>query len=197
MKIGVLTLQGDFRKHMDMIHASGADSLPVRSAKDLGKISGLIMPGGESTTIGKLLCRFELDSPLKKMIRSGFPVFGTCAGTILLAADIEASNQYRLDVLPVKVARNAYGRQIESFESDIFIPVLGEELIRCIFIRAPIIKKVYDDDTEILGTFEGTPVFLRYRNILSATFHPELTDDLRIHRYFINMCEQSNSKFAI
>ncbi|MFP4384210.1 MAG: pyridoxal 5'-phosphate synthase glutaminase subunit PdxT [Spirochaetia bacterium] len=196
MKIGVLTLQGDFRKHMDMIRASGASPAAVRDSAELEGVSGLIIPGGESTTIGKLLCRFGLSEPLEQKINSGFPVFGTCAGTIILSREIESSSQYRIGVLPVKVSRNAYGRQIESFETDISMPVLGEEPVRSVFIRAPIIKAILDPEVEVLGEFEGNPVFIRYRNILSATFHPELTDDLRIHSYFLSLCRNLKAQVA-
>jgi 5'-phosphate synthase pdxT subunit len=173
---------------MDMIHASGASPVAVRDKTELDSVSGLIIPGGESTTIGKLLCRFGLSDPLERKIGAGFPVFGTCAGTIILAQEIESSSQYRIGVLPVKVSRNAYGRQIESFETDISMSAIGEEPVRSVFIRAPVIREVLNPKVEILGEFEGNPVFIRYGNILSATFHPELTNDLRIHSYFLSLC---------
>lgn len=186
--IGVLALQGDYAKHVEMVSAAGALGREVREAGDLEKIDGLIIPGGESTTIGKLLVRFGMLEPIRIFAASGGPVFGTCAGTILLAKNIEGSDQVRLGLLDIEVRRNAYGRQIESFEADIPVPMLGEIPLLGVFIRAPIISKI-DGRVDVLAVFDGTPVFVRQGNIISTTFHPELTGDPRAHKYFLSLVE--------
>jgi 5'-phosphate synthase pdxT subunit len=181
--IGVLSIQGDVEKHIAMLNKIGARSLPVKYEEELARVDALIMPGGESTTIGKLLLRFNLFDPIKQRIMEGMPVYGTCAGMILLARRITGFDQPRFDLLDITVARNAYGPQIESFEADLDIPLLGEMPVRAVFIRAPIIEEVAEE-VEVLAAFEGSPVFIRQGNILASSFHPELTDDERIHRYF-------------
>jgi 5'-phosphate synthase pdxT subunit len=183
-KIGVLALQGDFDKHIRVFNAIGADSFPVRTEEEVALCEALVIPGGESTTIGKLLDSFSLVTPLRERIVSGLPVFSTCAGTILLAQEICNSNQIRLSVLEIEIERNAYGRQVESFEADIAVPVLGEEPVKGVFIRAPIIKNV-GAEVEILSRYEDKPVIVKKGNILAVTFHPELTSDYRLQRYFV------------
>lgn len=182
--IGILTLQGDFARHFDAVEQAGGKAVPVRSRRQLETIDGLIIPGGESTTIGKLLNIFEIAEPLRKMIRDGFPVFGTCAGLILLADTISGSDQPRLGGLDITVRRNAYGRQKESFEADISVPILGEPALRGVFIRAPKIITI-GADVEILAEFGDAPVFIRQGSILGMSFHPELTGDVRAHSLFI------------
>jgi pyridoxal 5'-phosphate synthase pdxT subunit len=182
--IGVLALQGDFEKHLDALSALKAKCIPVRSAEELQKIDGIILPGGESTTIGMLLDRFAMLDPLREMIRKGLPVFATCAGMILLAKEIEGSSQPHLGVMDISIQRNAYGPQIESFETDIHVPLLGDDPVKGVFIRAPITTR-FGEKVSILATFEGKPVLIRESNMLAAAFHPELAGELRIHRYFM------------
>ena len=181
--IGVLALQGDVEKHLAIIKKSGARAIPVRTAEEIKSIKGLIIPGGESTTIGMLLKRFKLFDILKQRIIHGLPVFGTCAGLILLAKKLINNTQTHLGCLDITVLRNAYGPQIESFEVDLNIPSLGEKPFQGVFIRAPIIKK-NEKTVEILAEYETNPVLIRQKNILASTFHPELTKDIRIHEYF-------------
>ncbi|MDR1933524.1 MAG: pyridoxal 5'-phosphate synthase glutaminase subunit PdxT [Spirochaetales bacterium] len=187
-KIGVLALQGDFSKHMKTLTAAGACGVEVRESSDIEKIDGLILPGGESTTIGKLLERYRMIEPLKQFAAAGKPIYGTCAGGILLAKNIEKYNQVKLDLLDITIARNAYGRQIESFEADIPAPSLGELPLRGVFIRAPVITRM-GKGVELIAQFGGSPVFIRQGNIIVTTFHPELTDDLRVHRFFLSLAQ--------
>ena len=184
--VGILALQGDYDKHRASIESIDGSVRYVRTAEDLAASDSLIIPGGESTTIGRLLVSFSLREPLRERIAAGMPVFGTCAGLIVLAREVEEKNQFRLGLLDVAVARNAYGRQIESFEADIPVPVLGATPVRAVFIRAPIVTDS-GPGIEILAEYEGRPVLLRQGNMLAATFHPELTADTRIHRYFMTM----------
>jgi 5'-phosphate synthase pdxT subunit len=158
----------------------------VREKSQLEKVDGLIIPGGESTTIGKLLVRYGMLESTQTFAREGKPIFGTCAGAILLAKEIEGSNQDRIGVLDITVKRNAYGRQIESFEADIFVPKIGELPVRGVFIRAPIIKHI-EDGVEVLARFGDSPVLVKQGKILAATFHPELTNDTRIHAFFLSL----------
>jgi 5'-phosphate synthase pdxT subunit len=185
-KAGILALQGNVEKHSIALQSLGVDTIYVRTLSELKRINCLILPGGESTTIGKLLVRFSLIETLVRLIREGLPVFGTCAGTILLSRKIEQSDQLTLNLLDISVMRNAYGPQIESFETDVKIPILGKELVRAVFIRAPIITKTGSHVT-ILAEFENTPVLVREANMLASTFHPELASEFRIHKYFLDM----------
>ena len=167
MKIGVLALQGDVREHLD----------------------ALVLPGGESTTIGKLLDRFELLEPLRERSRAGMPLYGTCAGLILMADDITGDHDapHRLGGLDVTVRRNAYGRQVESFESDLEVTGL-DGAFRAVFIRAPAIERV-GDGVEVLASYDGRPVLVRGDNFLASSFHPEMTGDARLHAMFVDLLE--------
>lgn len=190
-RIGVLALQGAFREHVKALSALDAMPAELRQLKDLSGISALVIPGGESTTIGKLLLELGMLDPLREKIRAGMPVFGTCAGLILLSKDIEGSSQPRLGVLDVKVRRNAFGRQVDSFEADLPITGLDPEPFPAVFIRAPVIIDLGEHVqplAHILEDGEERPVAVRQNNILAASFHPELTPDLRLHRYFLKMC---------
>jgi 5'-phosphate synthase pdxT subunit len=158
----------------------------VRYAHEIASVDGLVIPGGESTTIGKLMTRMGLVDLLRERIAGGLPVYGTCAGAILLARHIEASDQTRLGVMDISIARNAYGRQVDSFEADLLVPAFGEPLLRAVFIRAPVITSI-GPSVETIGVFEDRPVLIRQANMLAGTFHPELTDDLRVHRLFVSM----------
>lgn len=185
MKIGVLGIQGAIQEHLRMIERTGNEPLWVKSTSELAKVSGLIMPGGESTTMIRLMKKYELWDALREAIVSGLPVYATCAGMILLAREIvNYPDQETLGVLDVVVERNGYGRQVASFETDLDIPVIGDEPFRAIFIRAPIIEKC-GENVEILSTYKEKPVLVKGGKILASSFHPELTDDLRIHEYFV------------
>lgn len=185
MKIGVLALQGAFREHEQMLRRLGCETVQVRNAHDLEGIDGLILPGGESTTIGKLLIEWQLLDQIREMGAKGLPVFGTCAGMILLARDIVDSEQPRLGLMDMLAHRNAFGRQVDSFEADLQIPVLGDKPFRGVFIRAPYIKEVRDG-VEVLCTYDDKIILARQGHFLAAAFHPELTDDDRVHRLFLD-----------
>lgn len=186
MKIGVLALQGAFREHEQMLRKLDSETVQVRREHDLEGIDGLIIPGGESTTIGKLLIEWQLFDKIKEMGASGLPVFGTCAGMILLAKDIVNSDQPRLGLMDMLAHRNAFGRQVDSFEADIGVPCLGPEPFRAVFIRAPYIMKAVPG-VEVLARYGDKIVAARQGRFLAAAFHPELTDDPRMHRYFVNI----------
>lgn len=186
MRVGVLALQGDFREHAAAVTALGADAVLVRTPADLDGIDALVVPGGESTTIGKLADWHGLVEPLRDAIRAGLPTLGTCAGMIFLAgATAEGPEQVQLGVLDVIVRRNAFGRQVDSFEAD--IPVAGlDGTIRAVFIRAPWIEKV-GDGVEVLASIDDHPVLVRQGRILATSFHPELTGDGRLHTLLLDM----------
>lgn len=184
--IGVLSLQGDFQAHCDVVKKVGAIPVPVRTKRDLEGIDGLILPGGESTTMTKLLLSFDLIEPIREMHAKGKGLLGTCAGSILLAENLVESSQFRFGFIPMTVRRNGYGRQIQSFETDLDIPIFSTSF-HAVFIRAPKILKC-DTGVRILGEYEGNPVFVHYNNLLATTFHPEITEDTRIHDYFLKNC---------
>ncbi|MDR2627876.1 MAG: pyridoxal 5'-phosphate synthase glutaminase subunit PdxT [Dysgonamonadaceae bacterium] len=185
MKIGVLALQGAVREHRAALHTLGVESVAVLNPDDLAGIDGLIIPGGESTTIGKLLVRYNLLEPIASLGRNGMPILGTCTGLILLSRHINQSDQYRLSLMDTYVERNAFGRQLASFEADMSIPVLGEKPFHTIFIRAPYIYKV-EEGVKVLLAYEDKILFAEQGNLLAAAFHPELTDDARVHEYFLS-----------
>lgn len=189
MEVGVLALQGAFREHRKLLKACGVSSREIRKPEQLKGLDGLIIPGGESTTIGKLMVAHGLIEPIKEMAEKGIPVFGTCAGLVLLAKDIQGSNQPRLGLMDMEVVRNGFGRQVESFEADLDINALGFNPFRGVFIRAPYIEKI-KPNIGILASYKDKVVFARQGNLLACSFHPELTDDLRVHRYFLEMVEQ-------
>lgn len=196
-RIGVLALQGSFIEHIAILERLGVEPPAVKLPKDLVGLDGLIIPGGESTTIGKLAATYRLKDEIKRLGEDGLPVWGTCAGMIMLAREIEAATQPHLGLMDIEVSRNAFGRQVESFEADLAIPVLesvsSEEEkgkgFRAVFIRAPSIKRV-GEGVEVLATLdEGVIVAAQQRNLLATAFHPELTEDTRFHRYFLKMVE--------
>lgn len=184
LQIGVLALQGDFREHIRLLQAAGANAVEVRTAQQLAEVAGLVIPGGESTTIGKLLVSFDLLDAIRARIESGMPVLGTCAGLILLANRVigAAEQQTLIGGLPVTVERNAYGSQLDSFELEIETAAGAE---RVAFIRAPKIRSVDDPAVEVLSALNGEPVAVRYRNLFGAAFHPELTGSQWLHRVFL------------
>ena len=193
MKIGVLALQGAFREHKLMLERCGAQICEVRKATELEGLDGLVLPGGESTTIGKLMVDFGLLEKIQERYAEGMAIYGTCAGMILLCREIIGSDQPRLGLFDARVQRNAFGRQRESFEADLFVPEMGasEKPIRAVFIRAPYLEQV-GPAVQVLAEVNGKAVIARQGKILTTSFHPELTDDDRIHRYFLQMiCEEN------
>lgn len=187
LKVGVLTLQGGFDKHIEALTRLGVTPVKIREAEELDHIDGLIIPGGESTTIIRLLKNFGIYDVLKSKIEKGLPVFGTCAGMILLSKGILSHpEQETLGLMDYKVSRNDYGRQIDSFDTELSVPILGEDPVPAVFIRAPRIQEI-GESVQVLSSWEDSPVLVRRDNILAASFHPELTSDLRVHQYFISM----------
>ncbi len=190
MKVGVLGLQGDFREHARALEAAGATPVVVKTPEQLTSADALVLPGGESTTIGQLLDRFELLEPLRERVRHGMPLYGTCAGLILMAKEIEGREDapHRLGVMDVAVRRNAYGRQVDSFETDLDVAGL-EGPYRAVFIRAPVVERA-GTDVEVLASFDGKPVLVRQGAWLASTFHPEMTGDNRVHSMFVGMVRE-------
>jgi 5'-phosphate synthase pdxT subunit len=188
MRIGVLAAQGAFVEHIAMLRRLGVEALPVRLPRELEGLDGLIIPGGESTAISKLMLDYNLVDDIKNLAKNGLPIFGTCAGMILLASDVSDRDEVRaLAVMDIRVRRNAFGRQRESFETELFIPVLGEKPFPGVFIRAPIIEQS-NSKVEVLAKLaDGTSVAAREGKMLVSAFHPELTDDLRFHQYFLDI----------
>jgi 5'-phosphate synthase pdxT subunit len=193
VRIGVLSLQGDYLAHAAMLRQlPGVEACLVRDAVELGEAQGLIIPGGESTTIGKLLDRAGLIEPIQQRARAGMPVYGTCAGLILMAQRIEGSDQHRLGLLDMLVARNAFGRQIDSFEAAVPVSVLGDEPVRGVFIRAPYVVEA-GPGVEVLARYEDRIVAVRQGVLMASAFHPELTNDVRMHRLFADMVRSAPS----
>lgn len=187
-KIGVLALQGAVSEHIQQIESLGLDAVAVKTREDLNGIDGLILPGGESTTIGKLLERYDLLLPIQTLAQLGLPIFGTCAGLILLAKRITGSETPHLGLMNIMVERNSFGRQVDSFEVSITIPSIGDD-IPAVFIRAPHIVSI-GDNTEILAKYEERIVLARDGQFLGCSFHPELTEDIRILQYFVDMVNE-------
>jgi pyridoxal 5'-phosphate synthase pdxT subunit len=183
--VGVLALQGDFREHREMLERMGAASPEVRVPRDLPGLDGLIIPGGESTTIVRLMRSAGLLSPLKGLAADGFPIWGTCAGMILLARRLDSTGIPALEAMDIAVRRNAFGRQVDSFEADLSIPALGDSPFHAVFIRAPIIEEVGPGVEIVAQLHDGTPVAARQGRLLATAFHPELTADDRLHRLFL------------
>ena len=192
MKIGVLALQGAFREHCAPLASCGVEAVEIRKADELDEIDGLILPGGESTTIGKLLVDWGIMDKIKQRAAQGMAIYGTCAGLILLAKTIYNSDQPRLGLMDISVQRNAFGRQTESFETDLQVPEIGSESVHAVFIRAPLIDKA-GPDVKVLAKVEDKVVIARQGQFLATSFHPELTGDHRIHQYFINMVRELNA----
>ncbi len=189
MRVGVLALQGSFAEHAEALRRAGASAVLVKLPEHLKGISGLIIPGGESTTIGKLLVLSGLLEPLRSAVSHGMPVYGTCAGMILLARDIGGLDQPLLGVMDITVKRNAFGRQLDSFEESLSVPSLGSEPFPGVFIRAPLIEKAGPEVAVLASLGDGRVVAARQGNLLATAFHPELTRDGRVHRYFLDMID--------
>lgn len=187
-KIGVLALQGAVSEHIRQIEFLGCDAVAVKTVEDLHGLDGLILPGGESTTMRKLLERYDLLVPIQTLAQQGIPMFGTCAGLILLAKEITRFETPHLGLMDVEVERNSFGRQVDSFEVELSIPSIGDD-ITAVFIRAPHIVSI-GESVEILATYEDRIVLARDGQFLGCSFHPELTDDVRILQYFIDMVKE-------
>ncbi|MDR2383237.1 MAG: pyridoxal 5'-phosphate synthase glutaminase subunit PdxT [Prevotellaceae bacterium] len=193
MKIGILALQGAVREHREMLRRLEVETVDVLNPCDLEGIDGLILPGGESTTVGKLLVRYNLLSPIVELGHKGLPIFGVCTGLILLSKHIRNSEQHRLGLMDTYVERNAFGRQLASFEADMTVPALGASPFHTVFIRAPYIDKV-GDRSKILLSYQDKIIFAEQDNLLAAAFHPELTNDTRVHEYFLNKIKCRNKQ---
>jgi 5'-phosphate synthase pdxT subunit len=191
VQIGVLALQGAFARHVERLRAVGATAVEVRTAEQLRGVDALVMPGGESTTMSNLLGSAELFDPIAERIEGGMPVFGTCAGMILLADKIldGRDDQRHFAVLDITVRRNGYGRQVDSFETDLELD--DSDPFHGVFIRAPRVEAI-GPDVEVLASFDGDPVLVRHGSLLAASFHPELTDDVRLHRLFLSLCTEAS-----
>ena len=187
MRIGVLASQGAFAEHIAILHQLGIETIPVRLPKELVGLDGLIIPGGESTSISKLMLDYHLINEIRNLAKNSFPIFGTCAGMILLASETSDLGVELLGVMAMTVRRNAFGRQRESFETELSIPVLGEKPFPGVFIRAPVIEQANSKVEIIARLADGTSVAARQGRLLVSAFHPELTTDLRFHQYFLDI----------
>jgi len=191
MKIGILGFQGAFIEHKHRLEElGGVEAVIVKYPEQLEDLSGIILPGGESTTIGKLLKTTGMMEPLRNKIISGMPVWGTCAGMILLAKKLENDTNSYLDVMDIVVKRNAYGTQIDSFETDVLIPEISKEKIPLVFIRAPYITSV-GENVKVLCKVDGNIVAVKQDNMFATSFHPELTENNSFHEYFYSMCNSN------
>jgi 5'-phosphate synthase pdxT subunit len=189
-RIGVLALQGAFREHLQTLAAIGVEGVPVRLPEDLDGLDGLILPGGESTTMRKLIDRWGLREPILRFARDGAPLFGTCAGMIVLSKEIAGGEEPVLPLLDVTVERNAFGRQLDSFEAELQVPVLGDRPVHAVFIRAPIIERAGPDVDVLAKLDDGRIVAVREGNVIATAFHPELAGETRFHRLIATMASE-------
>lgn len=189
VKIGVLALQGAVREHVRSLQAEDTEVVIIKKAAQLEEVDGLVFPGGESTTMRRLINQYDFFEPLKTFGKSGKPIFGTCAGLILMASEITGEDSAHLELMNMKVQRNAFGRQRESFETTLDVKGVAEDL-RAVFIRAPLIEEV-GEQVEVLSTYNGEIVAAREGHYLTCSFHPELTDDFRLHRFFVTMVKEA------
>lgn len=199
-RIGVLALQGDFREHQQAMERLGAQSRAIRLPRDLAGLDGLIIPGGESTVMGKLMVAYALDAPLRELVSGGMPTWGTCAGMILLsrATDNALAGQPLLAAMDIRTRRNAFGTQRESFETDLAVPALGERPYHAVFIRGPVVEEA-GAGVEVLARLEAPEpniVAVRQGNLLATAFHPEMTGDPRFHEYFLGMARAAQPAMA-
>ena len=187
LKVGVLALQGDFREHLNVLRGFGADAVPIRRARELSDIDGLVIPGGESSVMDKLARTFGLRDPLRDAIADGMPVYGTCAGLIMLSSSIldGIEGQESLGGIDIDVRRNAFGSQTDSFEVDLDVPSIGAPALHAVFIRAPVVERVGPDVTTLASLDDGRVVAVQQGNLLGTSFHPEMTQDHRFHGYFL------------
>ena len=189
-RIGILALQGDVREHANALRDVGAEPIEVRLPRDLVGLDGLILPGGESTTMRKLIDLYGLREPIVALAHGGAPLYGTCAGMILLADRIAGGEEPVLRLLDITVERNAYGRQLDSFEADVTIPSLGDEPLHGVFIRAPVVSEVGPDVEVLARDPDGRPIAVRQGRVMATAFHPELTGDRRLHRLMLELMTQ-------
>jgi 5'-phosphate synthase pdxT subunit len=192
MRVGVLALQGTFIEHIDLLQQLSVEAPPIRLPHELHTLDGLIIPGGESTTMLRLMKSFGLIEPIRGMARHGLPIWGTCAGMILLARGVSNYEMETLGLMDVKVKRNAFGSQVDSFEADLEIPPTGEEPFHAVFIRAPVIEEAMAGVEILARLHDGIIVAAKQHLLLACAFHPEFTDDLRFHSYFLNMISQKS-----
>lgn len=185
--VGVLALQGDFREHLAVLSSLDADARPIRRAGELGQIDGLVIPGGESSVMDKLAREFDLFEPLREAIAAGLPVYGTCAGLIMLSNRIldGMEGQQTLGGLDIEVRRNAFGTQADSFEVDLAVPAVGEDPVHAVFIRAPVVERTGEGVSTLAALPDGRVVAVESGNIMGTSFHPEMTGETRFHEYFL------------
>lgn len=191
--VGVLAYQGDVREHLRILDQLGVRSLEVRVPADLDRVDGLIVPGGESTVIGKLAARYGLLEPLRRAARAGLPVMGTCAGMIFMAREVEGPAQELLGVMDVRVRRNAFGPQVASFEAEVDVKGVDGGPVSGAFIRAPWISQA-GPEVDVLAEIDGRPIAARQGNLLALAFHPELTGDVRLHRWFVDLARAAHTR---
>ncbi len=187
MLIGVLAIQGDFIEHINILQTLGVECREIRLPEQLSDVDGLIIPGGESTTLSRLLTRYDLRQPIKQLATDGKPLWGTCAGMIMMASEITENDPVPLEIMDIGVQRNAFGRQIDSFEQELEITGFDETPYHAIFIRAPVIKRVGSGVSIMASLQDGRPVAVQQANLMATSFHPELTKDSRFHTHFLNL----------
>jgi len=190
MRIGVLALQGAFAEHVSILRSIGVEAVEVRLPEHVEAIDGLVLPGGESTTMRKLIDRWAMRGPLMDLAARGAPIFGTCAGMIVLANEIAGGEEPILPLLDVTVERNAFGRQLDSFETELPVPLLGDTPVHAVFIRAPVIERVGDGVDVMASLPDGRIVAVRQRNVIATSFHPELAGETRFHRLVATMAAE-------
>lgn len=191
LRIGVLALQGGVAEHLAMLRRLGAQPVEVRLPEHLEGLDGVILPGGESTTMGKLLVEYQVLEPLRRRLQAGLPAYGTCAGMILLAGDLGSGQPPHLGLMDIRVRRNAFGSQLDSFEQDLRVAGLGEAPFHAVFIRAPIIERLGSGVTTLAQLPDGTPVAAQQGRLLVSAFHPELGDDPRMHSHFLALSREA------
>jgi 5'-phosphate synthase pdxT subunit len=196
LKIGVLALQGAFIEHIYTLRKLGVEAVEVRTAAEIAGLDGIIIPGGESTTMLKLARHYHMIKPLQDLAKKGIPVMGTCAGMVLLASSVTESDMQTLCLMDIEVRRNASGRQVDSFETDLAIPEIGQEPFHAVFIRAPYIEHLGDGVETLARLEDGIVVAVRKGNLMALAFHPELGNDMRLHEYFLKMVKASKKELA-
>lgn len=189
MKVGVLAVQGDFAEHIAILRSIDVEAREVRLPEHLDALDGLIIPGGESTTLSRLMTIYDLREAVSRMVAEGRPVWGTCAGMIMLANEVTEQDPLPMGLLDIGVQRNAFGRQVDSFEQELQITPLSPEPYNCIFIRAPVVIRVGESVNVLASLDDGRPVAVQQDNLLATAFHPELTRDTRVHQYFCSLAE--------
>lgn len=192
VKIGVLALQGAVREHIKSLQSPGVETVVVKKVEQLEDLDGLVLPGGESTTMRRLIDKYRFFEPLKVFAEEGKPIFGTCAGLILMAKQLVGQSEGHLEIIDMEVERNAFGRQRESFEAELMVKGIAEDIM-AVFIRAPLIKSV-GEDVEVLSKYNGEIVAVRQNQFLACSFHPELTEDNRFHQYFVDIVKETKMK---